>query len=80
MNCLKTVWLKWWAVFSDERIIWTTRGYLPISKLNHTVEWFEDGQSVRLVEKYAFEGEIVVESAHVKLKHGVAFVLKQESI
>lgn len=55
---------------TEEPLIWTSKGNLPISCLQHDMRWEETDMYIKFVERYTLDGEVVKESAHVKCKHG----------
>lgn len=57
---------------TDEPLIWTSRGNLPIASLRYETYWENTDNYVKFVERYyAANGEIVKEGAHVLTKRGV---------
>lgn len=57
-------------VANDVPLIWTTKGNLPVSSLEHYIGWDISEDSIVFREQYRLDGEIVKESAHVKLLKG----------
>ena len=57
---------------TDEPLIWTSRGNLPISSLTYRHEWINNENETTLVEEYRLGDEIVKRSVHVYLKKGVS--------
>ena len=56
---------------TDEPLIYTTKGNLPISSLEFKFWWMDNDVQVSYHEQYLLDGEVVKESAAVKLKQGV---------
>lgn len=65
---------------SDEPIIWTTRGNLPVSQLTYNVRWENTPEYVKLVETYSLNGEVVRESAHALAKESQLQMTGQQAI
>lgn len=58
---------------TNEPLIFTTRGNVPIDSLDYSHEWLENDEELRLVETYKAKdnGEIVKQNVHIKLKKGL---------
>ena len=56
---------------TDEPLIHTSRGNLPVSSLQYAVRWEDSADYLKLVETYTLDGEVVRESAHVYSKRGL---------
>lgn len=54
-----------------EKLIFTTKGNIPIAGLEHSVEWQIHPTVIVFTESYKLDGEIVKQSAHVKQLSGV---------
>lgn len=55
-----------------EPLIHTSKGNVPVSSLDYSVEWDIQEEYVKLTERYTDKaGEVVRESAHVKQLKGV---------
>jgi hypothetical protein len=54
----------------QEPLIFTSKGNLPVASLKYEYAWFEDDDTIKFVERYLLNGEVVKESAHVKVKKG----------
>lgn len=54
----------------DVPLIWTTKGNLPVASLEHYIGWDVTEDAIVFKEQYRLNGEIVKESAHVKLLRG----------
>jgi hypothetical protein len=50
---------------SEEPLIYTIKGNLPISMLKYSTHWEETPDYVKFVETYTLDGETVKQSAHV---------------
>lgn len=57
---------------SEIPLVWTTKGNIPLEKLQHLVEWEVTPEQIVFVESYALDGEIVKRSSHVKILVGAA--------
>lgn len=57
---------------TDEPLIYTSRGNVPIASLKFEVHWIVNDDYIQVIERYrAEDGEIVKEGAHVYSKRGV---------
>lgn len=56
---------------TDEPLIWTIKGNLPISSLKYRHSWTDTPDEVTFAEEYLLEDEVVKRSVHVYLKHGM---------
>jgi hypothetical protein len=56
---------------TEEPLIYTTKGNLPISSLQYRHEWQEDGAAITLIEEHLLDGEVVKRAVHVRLKQGL---------
>jgi len=56
---------------TDEPLIYTSRGNLPIASLQYAVRWEDAADYLKFVEVYTLNGEVVRESAHVYTKRGM---------
>lgn len=56
---------------TDEPLIHTSRGNLPVSSLQYAVRWEDAADYLKFVETYTLDGEVVRESAHVYAKRGL---------
>jgi hypothetical protein len=55
----------------SEPLIWTSKGNIPMEGLQHDVEWRVSPEQIIFIERYLLDGEVVKESAHVKVLTGV---------
>jgi hypothetical protein len=55
---------------TDEPLIWTSRGNLPIASLEYRYAWDDTPEALKFSETYLLDGEIVKQSAHVYVKQG----------
>ena len=53
---------------TDEPLIWTSKGNLPMSSLQYESRWENTDTYIKFCERYTLDGEIVKESAHVYIK------------
>lgn len=57
---------------TEEPLIYTTKGHLPIASLRHEVLWdVQMPAYIKLTERYYLGDEVVKESAHVYSPQGV---------
>lgn len=56
---------------TEEPLIFTSKGNLPEASLEHLTAWHEDENIIVFKETYLLNGEIVKESAHVRVKQGI---------
>lgn len=63
---------------SDEPLIYTTKGNLPIASLQYRHEWKEDDNGIYLIEEYKLDDEVVKRNVHARLKKGIPSLLKQQ--
>jgi len=56
---------------TEEPLIYTTRGNMPISGLTYRHEWQEDDNAIVFIEQYYLGDELVKSSSHVKIKKGL---------
>lgn len=56
---------------TDEPLIHTSRGNLPVANLQYAVRWEDAPDCLKFVETYTLDGEVVRESAHVYTKRGL---------
>lgn len=56
---------------SEEPLIYTTRGNLPIASMTYATRWEDAPDYIKFVEVYRLDGEVVRESAHVYAKRGL---------
>ncbi len=57
---------------TQEPLIWTSHGNLPVSTLVYDTRWEDTPAYIKLVETYSLNGEVVRESAHVFSKQGAS--------
>lgn len=62
---------------TDEPLIWTSKGNLPVSSLGHTVEWDVQDDHIRFSEIYTLDGEVVKQSQHNYLPKGLQSTAEQ---
>jgi hypothetical protein len=55
---------------TDEPLIYTTKGNLPIKDLNYSHSWEDADTYMKFIETYTLDGEVVKQSAHVFMKQG----------
>ena len=55
----------------DTPLIWTSKGNLPIDSLDYSYAWDDTDTYIKFSEIYKLDGEVVKESAHVRMKFGV---------
>jgi hypothetical protein len=63
---------------SDEPLIYTTKGNLPIKDLRYQHRWEEDAAAITLIEEYYLDDELVKRSSHVRLKKGLSALVQQQ--
>jgi hypothetical protein len=63
---------------TDEPLVYTTKGNLPISSLEYRHEWIEDEVAITFAEEYRLNGEIVKRSAHSRLKKGLDTAIQNQ--
>ena len=56
---------------TDEPMIYTCKGNMPVSKLQHAVHWEKTDTYTKMIETYSLDGEVVRESAHVLAHQGL---------
>lgn len=56
---------------TDEPLIYTIRGNLPIASLQYSTHWEDAPEYVKLTERYMLDGKVVRESAHILSKRGM---------
>ena len=62
---------------SEEPLIWTSKGNVPIASLRYEPFWEETDEYIKHVERYYdASGEIVKEGAHVRMKKGLAALME----
>lgn len=64
---------------TDEPLIHTIKGNMPVASLEYRHEWREDDDAIYLIEEYTHEGELVRRNVHARMKKGLASLLKQSS-
>lgn len=55
----------------DEPLIFTSKGNLPIASLEYQKVWEDAPDYMKFSEIYLLDGEVVKESCHVYVKHGL---------
>ena len=55
-----------------EPLIYTSKGNVPVSHLQHEVEWRVNPEQIVFIERYYLGEEVVKESSHVKLLSGAS--------
>lgn len=63
---------------TDEPLIYTTKGNIPLSSLQYTHQWLEDDIAITFVEEYRLSGEVVKRNAHAKLKKGLEAAIQNQ--
>lgn len=56
---------------SEEPLVHTTKGNLPVSSLRYKYEWIEDEVAITFAEEYWLGEELVRRNAHSRLKKGL---------
>ncbi len=51
--------------------IFTSKGYMPLSGLEHYVGWEDKPDYIKFTDVYKLNGEVVKESAHVYNRKGI---------
>jgi hypothetical protein len=68
-------------IMSDETpLIWTSKGNLPISDLEYSMQWAETEDYIKFIETYKQDDEIVKQSVHTLLKKGLPVEVEQGSL
>lgn len=62
---------------NEEPLIWTSKGNLPVAALEYSHAWEETPDYIKFSETYKLDGEVVKQSCHLNLKHGLATVSDQ---
>lgn len=57
---------------SDQPLIWTTKGNLPVADLRHEVVWNLLPDQIQFIERYWLGDELVKESSHIRILEGAA--------
>lgn len=57
---------------TEEPLIYTSKGNLPVASLKYEAWWDRQPDFVKLIERYTLDGEVVKESAHVLQLTGAA--------
>lgn len=55
----------------SEPLIYTSKGNLPISSLQHFVDWQVNERQIVFIETYKLDEEVVKQSSHVKILSGI---------
>jgi hypothetical protein len=65
---------------TDEPLIYTSHGNLPLAALDYTHHWLEDAVAITFVEEYRLKttGELVKKNAHARLKKGLDSAIEQQ--
>ena len=64
----------------EQPLIWTTKGNLPVADLQHSVHWEETDDYTKVIETYTLDGEVVKQSAHIRIKEGASTIALQASL
>ncbi len=64
---------------TQEPLIYTTKGNLPVASLQYHHEWQEDDDAIYLIEEFTLDGELVRRNVHARMKKGLAALLKQST-
>ena len=64
---------------TEEPLIWTTKGNLPIASLEYFTGWEDTEKYLKFVERYTLDGEVVKEGAHIYIKQGLEMNPETES-
>ncbi len=62
---------------TDEPLIYTIKGNLPVSSLRHETAWHDDAECTVFRETYYLGDEVVKQSVHVMRKVGLATSIQQ---
>jgi hypothetical protein len=65
-------------VNNEEPLVHTTKGNVPLSKLQYNHAWLEDEVAITFVEEYFLEGELVRRNAHSRLKKGLEAAVQNQ--
>jgi hypothetical protein len=67
---------------AEEPLIWTSKGNVPVSSLEHYIAWEDTPTYVKFREVYKDKatGEVVKESAHVLARQGEAAGAQQTQL
>lgn len=63
---------------SDEPLIYTTKGNLPVKDLEYVTGWEDNEQCLIFHEVYKLNGEVVKQGAHVYMKQGLSLEAQTE--
>ena len=55
----------------DQPLIWTTKGNLPVADLSYAARWEFSEETIKLIETYKLDDEVVKENAHICLLKGM---------
>lgn len=61
---------------TDEPLIYTSKGNMPIKDLEYRYGWTDNDVETRLTQEWLLGDEVVKSSVHVFLKHGVTVEAK----
>jgi hypothetical protein len=62
----------------EEPLVHTTKGNVPLSKLQYRHFWEEDDVATTFIEEYWLEGELVRRNAHSRLKRGLDAAIQNQ--
>ena len=52
-------------MMSEEPLIWTSKGNLPLSSLEYETRWEQSETYIKFIETHRLDDEVVREAAHV---------------
>jgi len=65
---------------TDEPLIYTIRGNLPVSSLAYATRWEDAPTYLKLSETYRLGDELVRESVHIYMKQGMSIDVQTEKL
>lgn len=65
---------------TEEPLIFTTKGNLPVAMLEYRHGWFDSDTEISFVEEYLLDGEVVKRNVHCRLKKGLEFFPEQPQL
>ncbi|OXE35707.1 MAG: hypothetical protein CGW95_12195 [Phenylobacterium zucineum] len=57
---------------TEQPLIWTSAGNLPLSELTHSVDWRVSPEQIIFTESYYLKDLLVKQSSHVKVLIGAS--------
>lgn len=67
-------------MINSEPLIYTTKGNMPVSELDYSTSWGENGEEIAFAEEYRHQGEIVRRSVHIMKKRGAEMGAEQARV